>query len=105
MAEADAEQRDAPLEQVAAKLHRVGQTRRITRSVGEHNAMRVMTEHVLDPRVLTHDNDLGTTTAECAQLIAFQAVVDDGDANTLPRVLTTREHDATVQRDVKRFRE
>ncbi len=74
--EADAEQRHAPVEKVAAQLDRVGKARGIAGSVGEDDPVRIVTKHILDARVLTNEDDLGATAAERAHLVQLDAVVE-----------------------------
>jgi len=80
VAEADTQQWHAAFQQVPTQLHRVGQARRITRAVGQDNAVRFVAHDVSQPGILAHDDHVDAAAAERAQLIPLHPVVDDDDA-------------------------
>src|ERR1700692_276871 len=105
MSEADAEQWQATFEEVTTQLDRVGKTRGITGSVGEDDPVRIVTEHILETRVLTNEDDLGATAAQRAHLVQLDTVVEHDHAQATPRVLAAGEHHAAMQRRVEGLRE
>src|ERR1700686_1017997 len=105
MTAADAEQWRATFEGVATQLERVGKTRGIAGSVGEDDSVRIVTEHILETRVLAHEDDLGATAAQRTHLVQLDTVVEHDHAQTTPRVLAAGEHDAAMQRRVEGLRE
>ena len=103
MPEADAEQRHTAFEKVLAELDRVGQSRGIAGAVGEDDTVRVVAQHVLDARVLTHHDHVGAAAAERAHLVQLHAVVDNHHARPAPGILAPGEHHTPVQRHVERL--
>ena len=105
MSETDAQQRNAPLQQVAAELHGMGQTGRVTRPVGQHDALGRMAQHVVDARILAHKDHLSAATAQRSHLVQLDAVVNHHDARTTKRIRRPGERYGTMQRRVERLRE
>ena len=103
--QADAQQRYPPLEQLGAETHGVWQARWVTGAVRQHHTVGLVAEHVVDARVLVHQNYLDTTGAQCTQLVVLDSVIDDDDARSRERAGAAGELDAAMQRSVERLGE
>src|SRR3954452_23506877 len=77
VAQADAEGRDAAIDDVADDRHGIfARRRRVARAVGEENAVRLERKDVLARGLRGHDRDLAALAGELAQNVALDAVVD-----------------------------